>query len=403
MDMDEQPTNPVPTTAGTPLAACHNCGREVPVGEFCGACGAHLITHTAGGGGRHHAFAANPAEHMLQLSVVSTLFPHLAHRRSAPFRITLALAAAVLLALGLLRLTGPAIAAAALAIPLLYLIYLYEVEVFEDEPALLIGATFALGLLLGIPWALYAGPIVTRTLVEITVLGPTPGNVWVAGVLFPLIAQVLMLVGALVVYAVRGRRYDEALDGFSFGAAAALGFTLSTTVVNLAPELQAGLVSQAPLVTTVLSTLQRGLLIPFLNGSTTGLIAGALWLRRGRVRALRAHGWSTSLAVVILIAAAVRVVLGLVDIYTLDLVKSVVAYAVIAIVLLLLVRVSIHHMLLAEAVDVSIGPDQPCVHCYRIVPRMAFCPHCGVATRATPKVGAGRLARATRPASGAIR
>lgn len=381
-----------------PSAVCHNCGRDVPSGEFCGACGAHLQTPSADGAGRHHAFAANPAEHVLQLSVISTLFPHLPHRRSAPFRIALAVVAAALLGLGLLRLTGPAIAAAALAVPLLYLAYMYDVEVYEDEPVLVIGATFVLGLLLGIPWAVYVGPIVTRALVVIVTLGPMPRDVLLVGVFVPLVAQLVMLAGALVIYAVR-RRFDEALDGFAFGAAAALGFTLTTTAINLAPDLQAGLVSQAPLVTSVLSVIQHGLLLPILNAGTTGLIAGALWLRRGRVRTLRAHAWATGLPAAILIAVVVRVALGLVDIYTLDLTLAVAAYGILAVILLLLVRVALHHMLLAEAVAVTVGADQPCSHCYRIVPRMAFCPHCGVATRSTPKVGVGRGARTTRPTS----
>ena len=64
--------------------------------------------------------------------------------------------------------------------------------------------------------------------------------------------------------------------------------------------------------------------------------------------------------------------------------------------MLFAVRVAIHHMLLAEAVDVPEGPILPCTHCRRLVPRMAFCPHCGIATRATPKVGAGRDARGVR-------
>ena len=40
--------------------------------------------------------------------------------------------AAALLVLGYLRLTGPSIALAALAVPLLYVLYLYEVEVYVD-------------------------------------------------------------------------------------------------------------------------------------------------------------------------------------------------------------------------------------------------------------------------------
>jgi rRNA maturation endonuclease Nob1 len=53
-------------------------------------------------------------------------------------------------------------------------------------------------------------------------------------------------------------------------------------------------------------------------------------------------------------------------------------------------------MLLAEAVTAEIGPAVPCAHCHRIVPRMAFCAHCGVALRATPKTGQRRVAHAVR-------
>jgi hypothetical protein len=69
---------------------------------------------------------------------------------------------------------------------------------------------------------------------------------------------------------------------------------------------------------------------------------------------------------------------------------------IVAAVLMLLARIVIHHMLLVEAVTPEIGPYMPCSHCHHIVPRMAFCPVCGVATRATPKTGSGRTARAVR-------
>jgi hypothetical protein len=59
------------------------------------------------------------------------------------------------------------------------------------------------------------------------------------------------------------------------------------------------------------------------------------------------------------------------------------------------VRVAIHHYLLAEAADAGteVGPMMPCSHCHYVVPRMSFCPHCGVATRSTPKSGSGTAGR----------
>ena len=39
------------------------------------------------------------------------------------------------------------------ALPVLYLLYLYEVEVYEDEPWLVVGATMFVGALLGVGFA----------------------------------------------------------------------------------------------------------------------------------------------------------------------------------------------------------------------------------------------------------
>jgi RsiW-degrading membrane proteinase PrsW (M82 family)/RNA polymerase subunit RPABC4/transcription elongation factor Spt4 len=382
------------TARAHPVITCHSCEREVPAGEYCGACGTHLSDTAASGADRRHAFAAHPGEQVLHLSVISTLFPHLPHRQAAPFRLAFAGATVVLVALGLFQVTGPAIAAAAAVVPLLFLLYLYEVEVYEDEPIFVIAGTFLVGALLGLLWALVTGPIVTQVVIAAGAGGPPAGDVLVAGVALPLAGQLLMLAGAAVMYFTRS--YDEALDGFAFGAAGALGFTFLSTLVYLFPELQQGLFSNVPPVVGALRIVQSGILIPLIAACTTGLIAGALWLRRGKVRAHAAQSWTTSLGASIAVGFGAQVALGLVSIFVSGSTVAVFIYGLVAVGLLVWVRVALHHMLLSEAVLVKIGSDSVCTHCHRLVPRMAFCPHCGIATRATPKSGAGRAGRAVR-------
>lgn len=377
-----------------PLITCHSCERQVPDGEFCGACGAHLSDTRPSGVDRRHAFAAHPGEQVLHLSVISTMLPHLPHRQTGPFRVALVGGTILLVALGLLDLTGPAIAAAALVVPILYLLYLYEVEVYEDEPVVVIGGTFAVGAVLGLPWAVLTGPIIAQAMITGNAQGSAAEDILLAGVVLPILAQLVMLAGALLLFLIR--RYDEALDGFAFGAAGALGFTFMTTLVYLLPELQQGLFSDIPPLASTLQIIQSGLLIPLIYASTTGLVAGALWLRRGRVRTPVARSWTTSLRASIAVALAVQVSLGLVTLLVSSTTIRVLAYLMAALLLLLWVRIALHHMLLAEAVDVGIGPDGICSHCHRLVPRMAFCPHCGIATRATPKSGPGRAGRGGR-------
>jgi hypothetical protein len=382
--------------ASPPLVTCPVCEREVPDGEFCGACGAHLVGDHPRAAQRPHAYAANPHEHVLNLNAVSTLFPHLPHRRSTPFRLALAIVVVALLALGYARLSAPSIAVAVLAVPLLYLLYLYEVEVYEDEPAWVIGLTLVLGVVLGVVWANFTGGYVTHTsLLTSSLQGASTDRVVLAGVVIPLVAQALMLVGAVIIFSIR-RFYDEALDGFTFAAAGAMGFVLGTTLVDLLPELHSGWISVAPPVTNAMRIAQRGLLIPFIYASTSGIIGSALWLRRGRCRPVPVIGWLSNLWVCILAAAIVQVGLGLLTLFVNGQARVTLIYLVVAALLLLWVRVVVHVCLLSEAVEVEIGPDVPCSHCYRIVPRMAFCPHCGVAMRSAPKVGVHRTGRPAR-------
>ncbi|MGH2409684.1 MAG: PrsW family glutamic-type intramembrane protease, partial [Chloroflexota bacterium] len=252
-----------PRVFTAPTSPCPVCEREVPDGAYCGACGAHLAGPSGATPHRHQAYAADPAQHMIYPSVISTLFPHIPHRRMLPFQVALAVTTALLVGLGLLRWTGPSIALASLAVPLLYLVYLYEVEVYEDEPVVVIGATLAFGAVLGAIWASFSGPVLTRILVQDTLFGASFSRILEGGVLLPLAAQALMLAGALALFT--RRRYDEALDGFTFGAAGALGFAAAGTLVNLLPSLQDGLISSASVTDSLLVILKRGLCVPLVN------------------------------------------------------------------------------------------------------------------------------------------
>jgi hypothetical protein len=382
-------------SAGThPTIVCPACGQTVPDGQFCGACGAHLTSAVGNHVQRYHAYAADPSQHVLHPSVVTTLFPHLPHRHRRPFQLALAVSVVVLVIFGVLRWTGPTIAVASLAVPLIYLLQLYEVEVYEDEPFLIIGTTLVAGIVIGGVWAHYTAPVITRLLVENNTFGVSGLRMLEGGVLIPLGAQILMLAGPLALYL--RRRYNEALDGFTFGVAGALGFTLAVTMIDLIPALSQGEVSSAFWPNSVLDTLQRGLLVPIVNSSLTGLLCGALWLRRGPIRRLKYGPALVGIWPILAVVVVARVLLGSETVIYNDSLTSAAAYGLAALLALVWVRMAVHYMLLTEAAEVRIGADITCSHCQHIVPRMAFCPNCGIATCATPKTGTGRANRAVR-------
>jgi RNA polymerase subunit RPABC4/transcription elongation factor Spt4 len=364
---------PAAEPAGPQLAACPHCGSMVPAGEFCGHCGAHL---SRGDARRRHAFAAVPSEPVVHLSIVSTLFPHLPHRRGGAFRWALLAGVALVVLLAGLHLFTPATIAAVFLLPVLYLLYVYEVEVYDSEPWLLIAATMVAGAILGYAFTSLTGGTVSG----LEISGDTGSSLLFAGVFIPVVAQALMLAGPLFLYFYRpGLR--EPLDGLTFGAASALGFTMATMLTSIWPLLAGPLVGSGSPVDWSLRLLNSGILIMLINASTTSLVTASVWLHRYDLRRA-SRGWEASVLTTIVVAVAAQVILGILSVVVPDLVLKVGVHAVAAVALLVVLRLVIHQALLAEGAAHEIGPDAACPECHRIVPTMLFCPACGVARAA---------------------
>lgn len=367
---------------GPPLISCPHCQRVVPAGDFCGHCGAHL---TSASTTRRNAFAAVPSEHVAQLSIISTLFPHLPHRRGGAFRWALIAGGAAVLVLAALHLFAPATVVAIFLLPVLYLLYLYEVEVYENEPWLLIGATMVAGAVLGYAFTSFSGAAVSR----LNLTGDKDNAFVLAGVAIPIVAQALMLAGPLFLYVFRSR-FHEPLDGLTFGAASALGFTLASSLTAIWPLIVGPLLASGAPLDWSLRLLRTGILVSLVNASTTGVIAAAVWLQRyDRRRAGRP--WTASILAALIVAIGVQVALGIMSFIVSDLVAEVAIRLLVTVALLLYVRLVIHQALLVEGAEHQIGPEAPCPECGRVVPTMAFCPACGAARAAAPKQGRPRV------------
>jgi RsiW-degrading membrane proteinase PrsW (M82 family) len=288
------------------------------------------------------------------------------------FREVLVVGVGMVLLLAALRLVAPATLVSVLLLPVLYLLYLYESEVYEDEPIQVLLLTVVAGGILGFVYFMIANHL-TTTQLSGTVHGPL-----VTGVLLPLIAQVLMLAGPLVL--LTRTKFDETLDGLTFAVASALGFTLVAGIASAWPFFTAPLVHGIA-ADDVLRILRSGVVASVVNAGTTGVIAAALW-RRAPGHAGRA-GWVTPIGVIA--GFAIQVVLGVGGYYTPDALSLLLIWTVIGAVLLVVVRLVVHAALLEEAGKHSIGPLAPCGECHRLVQTMAFCPNCGAARLAAPK------------------
>jgi PrsW family intramembrane metalloprotease len=359
-----------------PLVICPHCGSMVPAGEFCGHCGAHLTTGSAR---RMDAFAAVPRQRVAHLSIISTVLPLLPHRRGGPFRIALVAGGALVVMLAAMHLFAPATVAAMFVLPVLYLLYLYEVEVYESEPWLVIGATLVIGALLGIAFTNVAG----ASLSQLILTGDRESAFVLAAIAIPVIAQVLMLAGPAFLYLLRDR-FREPLDGLAFGAASAFGFTLASSLTAFWPLITGPLVAGGSPIDWAVRLTRAGLLIALINACTTALITASVWLHRYDRRRYGRPATS-GILVALVVAFGVQIAVGVIGFVVDDLIVDLVIVGTITALLLLFLRVITHDALLVESAELEIGPDAPCPECHRVVPTMRFCPACGAARAAMPK------------------
>ncbi|MGH3969598.1 MAG: zinc ribbon domain-containing protein, partial [Mycobacterium sp.] len=380
-----------------PTTQCRACGTDVPAGAFCGCCGAHLFQESGGGlkRSRIRAFAVAPTEHVLRLSVVTSLFPHLPHRSRAAFRVGLAILVALLVVLGLLRWQAALIAVSTLGFPLLFQLYLQECDAYGDVRTRTLLPAAVIGIGLGVGWALLTGPIVARS--DVAMLGAAGWTrvLWV-GLAIPLGGAMLMLVPAVIARVFRPPT-RESLDGFLVGALGAIVFTAAANLTRLAPQLATGLMAKdRPVGGLLVEAGIDGVAMPLTAAAAGGLVGAALWLTRGgdpprRRPELVAAG--LAVAVVVVVYAGV----GLIDVAALAPGLQLGLHLLIAAFAVLVLRFGLHTALLREAREVTRGEPVSCPHCRHVVPEMAFCPSCGVAARAS-----SRSARTARRESAAV-
>lgn len=387
---------------GVPTAECRVCKVDVPAGEYCGLCGCHLTPRPREGPDwlRPRDFSAAPGEHLLQLSVASSLFPHLPQRSRSAFRIGLLVLVAALVGFTLLRLPAALVTVAALGLPLLFLLYLRESDALRDFPVGTLVLTVVLAVGLAVGWVLLTGATFARS------YGVGLGSAIVGarmlrmGIVVPLGGVILMLLPAVLVRAIRPAS-REALDGFMIGALGALSFTAAATLTRLAPQVGTGVVSKRPMESLWVEAGIRGLAVPLTAAAAGGLIGAALWFTRPPSK--RDQRPALVRAVLVGFAVSVLVVylsLGLIDVAHFPQLLMLALYLALAVAALLLLRVGLHLALLHEAHD-EIRAEEPllCPHCGHVVPDMAFCPACGVATRASSR-SSRRARRESRPVRG---
>ncbi|HET9780996.1 MAG TPA: PrsW family glutamic-type intramembrane protease [Candidatus Dormibacteraeota bacterium] len=361
---------------------CDHCANDVPDGVFCTRCGAHQGTAGRPGDAkkREHRYAAHPSEHVLQPAIFTTIFPHLGLAKVHEFRWAFVVGAAAILILYVAGLISGAILVAIFLVPVLYLIYLYETQVYRDEPALVLGFILGGGVVLGLvvslieralynPYTNFGNPLRGT--------GVSVGALLLLGLLMPIVQEAVKPLPAL--FLPNRRNFPETVDGLVLGIAAGLGFSVAESLVAFSSVLT-NLPVHSFSGNWIYDLTTIAVLQPLLQGSATGIVVAAVWrYRRGRLSSRELGGiamaviahvafsfgtqlWKDALLSPLFILAWQTVIVGAVLIY---------------------VRYLLHHSLLEEAAHMGYA-ETVCANCHTHIVASGFCPNCGMALTAAP-------------------
>jgi RsiW-degrading membrane proteinase PrsW (M82 family) len=359
---------------------------------FCTRCGAHQGTTGEFGDAktREHRYAAHPGEHVAQPSVFTTLFPHLGHHKIHEFRWAFIAGLGGILLLYVAGLITAAILVSAFLVPVLYLIYLYEAQVYRDEPATVLGFTIGGGILAGIVFTLFERAIYNPFQFSggslFSSAGVDIGGLLIVGLLLPVIQEALKPLPAF--FLPNRADFPETVDGLVFGVAAGLGFSLAEALIGFSSVLTQ-LPAHVEPGTWIYTLTTLAVFQPLLQGSATGMIVATIWRwRRGRLARREIGGIAMAVLAHIAFSAGTQVMqeTGVNQLFVL------IWQAAIVGALLIYIRYVLHHALLEEAAHMGYA-ETVCPSCHMHIVASGFCPNCGMALTAAPNA----VKRARRP------
>ena len=363
---------------------CPVCSSEVPAVRFCGDCGADLDATVSRWSVllRPRVFATAHRESVwLPPRISSTLFPRVPGEMRKPFRVALILVLIAMVVLGMLRVNGPLGVVSIIGWPLIFLIYVWETDVFQDLPARILLAAMVIGIALGVGWWLSTGKLLAGSYGVSTGSSLLLLRVLNVGLFISLGGALLMLVPAFVTRLFRVP-VRESLDGFVVGAFGALWYSTAATTTVLAPQFVEGLMEDQSAARLLESSITFGIVNMVITTAAGGLVGLSLWFTPNDRDTKRSRGAVIMCAV---LAVATGMAVWVVDALELSRAVDLVLKGALAVLAVVIVRCGVQIALLHEMPDPATGAPVLCVHCEQVVPDMAFCPACGAAARASSR------------------
>jgi hypothetical protein len=200
--------------------------------RYCHRCGHDRLGHgDRTRVGRAGSFVIAPRQRVRSVNLVTAFLPLSNGTGVRAYEIALAVGVVVPIVAAALGWLSFALVAAALAVPTVFTIYLYDVNEWEDEPVPVVLACIVASGLLGAAamWALRRLLLDAGDSAGFAGGDPDARTVVVLGFVAPLVALVLGLAGPL--WLASRPRFDDMIDGLTFGAVSGAAYAAGETLI----------------------------------------------------------------------------------------------------------------------------------------------------------------------------
>jgi len=382
---------------------CQRCHAAISeASHFCHRCGNDLRSSD---GERRQSFAAKPDEPVASFALVSTIMPRGAGQRPQTYKLALILALTAALLAAIFGAVPIALMIAAFAIPIVYIVYIYDVNLWEDEPVPVTVGAFLLTGVLAVLFTLFWFNVLPLQVsfggLNGGSTGPRLRDLIVLVILVPIVSEVLKEIGPL--FLASRPKFDDLMDGLTFGVISGVAFAAFETLVVHWDLISAGPQGSADPALWMSIVFTEGFVKPLVYGTATGLACAEFsGLGHGfdGVSARYVKAFVTAVVANALYQAGVYL-LGFVGHQPLGQILGVVWGLLILGLLILRLRNVLHLGLMEAALeraarDGGIGEGAElgfCPQCEMpLLPDAAFCSACGTSLRAK---GLGVHAHAT--------
>jgi hypothetical protein len=208
---------------------CSRCEAGNPeFASYCHRCGDSLRGAEGTEPGRRTSYAVQSAEKVTQFALVSTIMPATNRETADNYRWAFIATSVLVVGLTLLGYLPAAILAGAALVPVTYLVYLYDMNVWEDAPLPTVLALFGFTGLLAtaVSTFFFHGPFADELLGLLMnrggLRGVSIGALLAFAVLLPVVAEVVKNLGG--VWLASHPRHADMIDGLAFGIAAGTAY-----------------------------------------------------------------------------------------------------------------------------------------------------------------------------------